>query len=256
MKAKLSYAVILIILIACESEKIFTEKDYTELQKELMESVSLVGEVAGERTIEEQLISRGKKDNLLLPTGSDFIFYRLYVNNEGIIDKVNSLNDEKELSETEKNNIAIMSGWKFHPVIYNEVAVCYTLDFTYTNLNVDSKIIDKITNPSEEKSLEQKYPAEFEKGPEIMGGVQQLASLIKYPPLARNSGLQGSVFIKAYITETGDVERISILRGMGSGCDVAAAEAVLKTKFTPAIINGKPAEVQVVIPIKFKLADK
>ena len=51
----------------------------------------------------------------------------------------------------------------------------------------------------------------------------------------------------------GNVYNVEILRGIGGGCDEAAAEAVLNTKFYPGEQRGKPVKVMVSVPISFKL---
>ena len=60
------------------------------------------------------------------------------------------------------------------------------------------------------------------------------------------------VFVRAYVDETGSVTRAEVIKGIGLGCDEAALDAVLNTKFNPGKQRGKPIKVQVVIPISFK----
>ncbi len=43
-----------------------------------------------------------------------------------------------------------------------------------------------------------------------------------------------------------------IVKGIGGGCDEAAMDAILQTKFTPGKQRGKPIKVQVTIPVVFK----
>ena len=47
--------------------------------------------------------------------------------------------------------------------------------------------------------------------------------------------------------------KLTVLKGIGAGCDEAALNAVLKTKFKPGKQRGKPVNVQVSIPVIFKL---
>ncbi len=44
-----------------------------------------------------------------------------------------------------------------------------------------------------------------------------------------------------------------LLRGIGAGCDEAALDAVKKVKFIPGMQNGKAVNVEVTVPILFKL---
>lgn len=95
-----------------------------------------------------------------------------------------------------------------------------------------------------------------EKMPEPIGGIEVIAKKLKYPQLAKLAGIQGKVFVSAVIDETGNVIKTEILKGLGSGCDEAAIEAIKSTKFVAGTISSKPVKVKVVIPLIFKLADK
>lgn len=77
----------------------------------------------------------------------------------------------------------------------------------------------------------------------------------KYPPLAQQIGLEGSVLINALISENGDVIRTEILRGIKNGASLenAAAAAIRQWKFTPAIKNGVKVKVWKPIETRFRL---
>ena len=60
-----------------------------------------------------------------------------------------------------------------------------------------------------------------------------------------------SIFL--HLFETGTVTKANVIKGIGAGCDEAALNAVLKTKFKPGKQRGKPVKVQVSIPVVFKL---
>jgi protein TonB len=89
--------------------------------------------------------------------------------------------------------------------------------------------------------------------PEPIGGISAIQKRVIYPEIARKAGIQGKVFVQAFIDEKGDVIKTKILKGIGSGCDEAALNAVKETKFTPAKQKGKLVKVQVVVPVLFKL---
>jgi protein TonB len=44
-----------------------------------------------------------------------------------------------------------------------------------------------------------------------------------------------------------------IVRGIGYGCDEAAASAIQQTQFKPGIMNGVAVRVKITIPIRFGL---
>ena len=92
-----------------------------------------------------------------------------------------------------------------------------------------------------------------EEMPSPVGGIKTIAENVIYPEKAKKNGIQGRVFVKAFIDEEGDVVWTKIIRGIGGGCELAAINAVQATKFIPGKKDGKPVKVQVTIPIMFKL---
>ncbi len=89
--------------------------------------------------------------------------------------------------------------------------------------------------------------------PEPIGGLKAIQQNVKYPEIAKRAGIQGRVYVKAYVDSTGNVARTMLLRGIGAGCDEAALDAVKKVKFIPGMQNGKAVNVEVTVPILFKL---
>lgn len=89
--------------------------------------------------------------------------------------------------------------------------------------------------------------------PEPIGGIEAIQSHLHYPLFAQERGIEGKVYVLAYINETGSVDKTEILSGIDKELDKAASEAVLKAKFTPGMQDGVPVKVEVAIPIVFKL---
>ena len=89
--------------------------------------------------------------------------------------------------------------------------------------------------------------------PEPIGGIAAIQSKIVYPEIAKRAGVQGRVFVKAYVDESGNVNKVELIRGIGAGCDEAAMEAVQSVKFKPGKQRGKPVKVQVTVPVLFRL---
>lgn len=109
--------------------------------------------------------------------------------------------------------------------------------------------------PPVEKKVEEEptYFVAVEEMPAPIGGIQGIQSKIIYPEIAKRAGVEGKVYVLAFVDETGTVTKAQVIKGIGAGCDEAALDAVLKTKFTPGKQRGKPVKVQVSIPIIFKL---
>lgn len=103
------------------------------------------------------------------------------------------------------------------------------------------------------ESEEPTYFVAVEEMPEPIGGLTAIQQKIVYPELARRAGVQGKVYIRAFVDENGNVTSAEVVKGIGGGCDEAALDAILKTKFTPGKQRGKPIKVQVTVPVLFKL---
>ncbi len=97
------------------------------------------------------------------------------------------------------------------------------------------------------------YLAFAEQMPAPDGGLKAVYNNIKYPAIAKQAGIQGKVFVLAYINETGGVDDVKVLKGIGGGCDEAAIEGIKKTKFTPGKSKGQNVKVKLSLSIKFKL---
>jgi periplasmic protein TonB len=111
--------------------------------------------------------------------------------------------------------------------------------------------------PLPDKKITEKDPSDFfitaEEMPEPIGGIAAIQSKIVYPEIARKVGIEGKVYVLAFVDETGVVAKAQIIKGIGAGLDEAALNAVLTTKFKPGIQRGKPVRVQISIPIVFRL---
>ncbi|MBZ0180201.1 MAG: energy transducer TonB [Melioribacteraceae bacterium] len=156
-----------------------------------------------------------------------------------------------------------MSDWVFNPGLMNGAPVKSSLAFTVSLLVDESGTVEQnfISGdfpppPPPKKISKEEYFVAVEEMPEPIGGMQAVQKHIKYPELARKAGIQGRVFVKAYIDENGDVDNAEIIKGIGGGCDEVSMEAVYKTKFKPGKQRGENVKVQVTIPIVFKLDDK
>lgn len=112
----------------------------------------------------------------------------------------------------------------------------------------------KLIPPVEKKSIAEETPyfVAVEEMPEPIGGIADIQKRVVYPKIASLSGVEGRVIINAYVSETGNVTRTEVVKGIGAGCDEAAVEAVLNTKFKPGKQRGNPVNVRITIPILFK----
>lgn len=98
------------------------------------------------------------------------------------------------------------------------------------------------------------YLAFCDQMPEPVGGLPEIYKLISYPEMAKRAGVEGKVYVLAFINENGGVDDVKVIKGIGAGCDEATVEAVKKSKFTIGISGGNPAKVKLSLQIQFKLS--
>lgn len=98
-----------------------------------------------------------------------------------------------------------------------------------------------------------------EEMPEFEGGVTGLMRYISqnivYPPIAREIGKEGTVYVSFVVNETGNVECAKVMRGIGYGCDEEVIRVIGKMpRWKKAGKNaGQPVKVRFNIPVSFKL---
>jgi periplasmic protein TonB len=94
--------------------------------------------------------------------------------------------------------------------------------------------------------------------PEFPGGDQKLIEFIsknlKYPKNAKLDKIEGKVYVKFAVRETGQVDSISVYKGIREDIDQAAKDIFKKMPlWTPGIKYGKPVIVWYIMPITFNL---
>ena len=129
------------------------------------------------------------------------------------------------------------------------------------NADVDqNEVIEEYVAPEieEEEIQEAEIFTIVEEMPEFPGGTQKLADYlaknIKYPQMARESGIQGRVFISFVVEPDGSVSNVNVMRSLGGGCDEEAVRVVKSMpKWKPGKQRGKPVRVSYILPVNFKL---
>jgi protein TonB len=77
----------------------------------------------------------------------------------------------------------------------------------------------------------------------------------RYPRSASRRGLEGVVTVSFTITKDGQVRSPVVIKAKPENIfDSAALKAILKWKFKPKVVDGKPVERQATQEIEFKLA--
>jgi periplasmic protein TonB len=94
--------------------------------------------------------------------------------------------------------------------------------------------------------------------PSFPGGITEmqnyLVNNIRYPGEAREISIQGTVYLRFIVEPDGSITNITILRGIGGGCEEEALRVVKSMpNWVPGKQNGHPVRVILTLPVKFSL---
>ncbi|MCO5262398.1 MAG: TonB family protein [Lentimicrobium sp.] len=111
---------------------------------------------------------------------------------------------------------------------------------------------------AEEEVAEAEIFMVVEEAPVFPGGeearIRFLQENIRYPQLARESSIQGTVYVTFVVELNGAINDVRVLRGIGGGCDEEAVRVIkAMPKWIPGKQRGKPVRVQFNMPVKFIL---
>ncbi|NOZ61863.1 MAG: TonB family protein [Calditrichaeota bacterium] len=97
--------------------------------------------------------------------------------------------------------------------------------------------------------------AAFDKAPEPEGGFGVIQENLVYPEAARKAGKEGKVLVYTQIGADGKI--IDAFVGHSTvrdeSCDAAALQAVKSMVWNPALKEGKPIAVWIIVPVNFKI---
>lgn len=238
MKRILLFVLTLFIFTSCqEKNTIEVIPDFNKIylpEHEIDESPTLLE--GDENNLTEKIEAEIKKLNL-----SDVkLDYYLFIDENGNVEKVKVFNSPNE--NLTKLAIEAFEDWKFIPGKKDGKEVKSQYNWRFYQYMSDLSI-----NPNE-------YLVYADGMPQIVGGINSIQERIKYPETAKKAGIEGKVYVMAFIDELGNVDAAKVIKGIGSGCDEEALNAVMNTKFTIPTNKGKSVKVQVTIPILFKLS--
>jgi len=98
-----------------------------------------------------------------------------------------------------------------------------------------------------------------EKHAEFPGGTAEMMKFVQnninYPQSVKDKRLNGMVFLKFVVSESGEINNVEVLKGI-TGCPDCDREAIRLVKsmpiWEPAVMEGKPVSSYFNIPIAFK----
>lgn len=118
-------------------------------------------------------------------------------------------------------------------------------------------VVEAAPAPIEEPKEEEAF-AVVEQMPSFPGGYNEMQLFIKkhinYPREALNMSIEGKVIVGFEVGKDGKVEKISVLKGIGYGCDEEAVRVVkMMPPWEAGKMNGRYVKVKMTIPIKFAI---
>ncbi|OFY55316.1 MAG: hypothetical protein A2X22_02950 [Bacteroidetes bacterium GWF2_49_14] len=126
------------------------------------------------------------------------------------------------------------------------------------NQNDAIKIESLIGNQAEEEEDAQIFQI-VEDMPKFQGGEIEefrnyIQTMVKYPPLAMENGISGTVYVSFVVNRRGEIAGINIIRGVDPSLDEEVIKALKGApKWEPGKQRGKPVNVSFSIPVKFIL---
>lgn len=97
-----------------------------------------------------------------------------------------------------------------------------------------------------------------EQMPEFDGGdgalMKYLARNIEYPRQAIRANIQGTVMVSFMIDKDGSIKDVTVVRGIGMGCDEEAVRVVSSMpSWKPGKQNGNAVRIRKILPIMFRI---
>lgn len=97
-----------------------------------------------------------------------------------------------------------------------------------------------------------------ERQPEFPGGLGafmgHIARNVRYPWICKELKVQGKVMVGFVVEKDGSVSNVTVLKKVHANLDTEAVRVVKSSpRWTPGVVEGKPARVQMAVTVTFKL---
>lgn len=126
------------------------------------------------------------------------------------------------------------------------------------NMNEDDIIEEIVVFDAPEEEVAEVIHNIVEEMPSPEGGLsafyKYLSKNLNYPAQARRMGIEGRVFMIFVVERDGSLTDISVLKGIGAGCDEESLRVLENApKWNPGKQRGNPVRCRFNFPIVFKL---
>lgn len=111
---------------------------------------------------------------------------------------------------------------------------------------------------AQSSAMEPAVMTEVDERPLPPGGMEAMYSYfeknMKYPQLAREKGIEGTVVATFLVQKDGSLTDVEILRGIGGYCDEEALRLIKSMdSWEPGKLKGEKVITRMRIPVRFKL---
>lgn len=136
------------------------------------------------------------------------------------------------------------------------VLVLLLISFSTCTVKKNSaKVVTEVANAEPEPFVVVEEMPMFPGGDSAL--LVTIAKSVKYPESAKAKGIQGRVIVRFCVTETGAVNKVSVLKGVDADLDAEAIRVVSSLpEFKPGKQRGKAVPVWYMAPITFALDGK
>ena len=144
-------------------------------------------------------------------------------------------------------------------IVDNDKEIDVDPDIFITEDNQENKAKEYIPIAVEEDDPPETLPyVRVEEKPEFPGGeagfFKYLAKQIKYPRVAVETGIQGTVYVSFTVMEDGSITNVNLVHSIGGGCDEEALRVIQNMpRWKPGMQQGHKVRVDYRLPVKYLL---
>ncbi len=170
------------------------------------------------------------------------VYLKLLIDEKGNVADAKVEQGAKEMLDNSALNAARQA--KFSPAVLNDkpVKVWVILPVAF-KLSIEKKEVQSGKEKQDEYITEA-----FDKAPELINAVTPV-----YPEEAKVNKITGNVYVKVLVGKDGIPQKTIIIKSDAQFFNQPSIDAVMKSKFSPALQKNKPVAVWIVLPYKFAL---
>lgn len=136
--------------------------------------------------------------------------------------------------------------------IESQIDFIYEADPTDADISQPIEVIEQPKEVTDDPFIFAEEDAKFPGGNSAW--TKFLTKNLKYPKQAQRANIEGRVILNFYVDREGNISNITVVRGVGSGCDEEAIRVLSKSpKWKPGLQRGVPVKSIKQIAFVFRL---